>query len=202
MTLSSDSSLFTLIKAGNHLAYAKLIDLYWEELYRHIFKKIKNSDDAKDIVQDIFLSLWKNRLNIVVNESDSLAPYLFRSAKYAIINHFSRPGITIADEQALSAALQAPSAIKTDDLLLIGELQKLVENEISQLPERLQVPYRLSREQDLPVREIAEKLSLSEQTVKNNISAALSAIRFKLGKYNAEGTIVHILAMATLLHHK
>lgn len=202
MNLSSDSSLFGLIKAGNHLAYAKLIDLYWEELYRHIFLKIKNSDDAKDMVQDIFLSFWKNRSYISLGENDSLAPYLFRSAKYAIINRFSRPGIVITDQEALASALQYPSESKTDDTVLINELQDLVENEVSQLPERLQLPYRLSREQDLTVREIAKRLSLSEQTVKNNISAALGIIRFKLGKYNSEGTIVRILAIAALLHHK
>jgi len=202
MNPSSDSNLFELIKASNHLAYTSIIDRYWEELYRHIYSKIKNSEDAKDMVQDIFLSLWKNRLNIILNKNDSLAPYLFRSAKYAVINHFSRPGVTVADEQALSTALEAPSEIKTDDLLLVHELQNILENEVSQLPERLQRPYRLSREQDLPIREIAKTLSLSEQTVKNNISAAMSAIRFKLGKYNSEGTIIHILALAALLHHK
>ncbi|KRT14229.1 RNA polymerase [Pedobacter ginsenosidimutans] len=202
MNPSSDSNLFELIKASNHLAYTSIIDRYWEELYRHIYSKIKNSEDAKDMVQDIFLSLWKNRLNIILNKNDSLAPYLFRSAKYAVINHFSRPGVTLADEQALSTALEAPSEIKTDDLLLVHELQNILENEVSQLPERLQRPYRLSREQDLPIREIAKTLSLSEQTVKNNISAAMSAIRFKLGKYNSEGTIIHILALAALLHHK
>jgi RNA polymerase sigma factor (sigma-70 family) len=202
MNPSSDSSLFELIKAGNHLAYTSIIDRYWEELYRHIWSKIKNPDDAKDMVQDIFLGLWKNRLTITIDRNDNLAPYLFRSAKYAVINHFSRPGITIADEQAFSAALKAPSEIRTDDLVLINELQNLVDNEVSQLPERLQVPYRLSREQDLPVKEIAQKLSLSEQTVKNNISAALSAIRFKLGKYNSERSIIQILAFAALLHHK
>ncbi|TBO40607.1 RNA polymerase sigma factor [Pedobacter kyonggii] len=177
MNLSSDSNLFELIKASNHLAYTSIIDKYWEELFRHIYSKIKNSEDAKDIVQDIFLSLWKNRLNISLNEKDSLAPYLFRSAKYSVINYFSRPGITIADEQELSAALNAPSETKTDEKLLINELQNLLESEVNQLPERLQLPYRLSREQDLSIREIAKKLSLSEQTVKNNISAALSAIR-------------------------
>ncbi|MBE5319806.1 sigma-70 family RNA polymerase sigma factor [Pedobacter sp. MR2016-19] len=202
MNLSSDSSLFELIKAGNHLAYTAIIDRYWEELYRHIWSKIKNQDDAKDIVQDIFLGLWKNRKSITIETGDSLAPYLFRSAKYAVINHFSRPRITIADEQALSKALQAPSTVKTDDTLLMGELQGLVEDEVNLLPARLQVPYRLSREHDLPVREIAKKLSLSEQTVKNNISTALGIIRFKLGKYNSDGSIIRVLAVACLLHHK
>ncbi|UKT63003.1 RNA polymerase sigma factor [Pedobacter mucosus] len=199
MNSSSDSKLLELICSGNHLAYATLIDRYWEQLYRHIWFKIKNSDDAKDLVQDIFLSLWKNRSKITLDVKDSLAPYLFRSAKYLVINHFSRPRITVINEQALITALETPSEIKTDDLMLTNELKELLDNEVNQLPERLQVPYRLSREQELPIREIAEKLSLSEQTVKNNISTALSVIRLKLLKYNLEGTMIQIIAFAIFL---
>lgn len=202
MNLSSDTSLIALIKVDNHVAYTALVDKYWADLYRHIWQKIKNSDEAEDIVQDIFLGLWKNRTKIITDERDSIAPYLFRAAKYAIINYFSRPGITITNENALYAAINAPSEIRTDDPLLLKELQQLVESEVNNLPERLQIPYRLSREQELTIREIALKLSMSEQTVKNNISSALGKIRFRLGKHNSDTTISFILALASLLHHK
>lgn len=202
MNLSSDTSLIALIKIDNHLAYTAILDKYWADLYRHIWQKIKNADEAKDIVQDIFLGLWKNRAKIVTDERDSIAPYLFRAAKYAIINYFSRPGITITNESALYAAINAPSGIRTDDSLLLKELEQLVESEVSNLPERLQVPYRLSREQELTIKEIALSLSMSEQTVKNNISSALHKIRFKLGQHNSDVTIGFILAVAVFLHHK
>ncbi|MBB5638839.1 RNA polymerase sigma-70 factor (ECF subfamily) [Pedobacter cryoconitis] len=202
MNPSSDSSLIESVKTDNHIAYTALVDRYWEDLYRHIWQKIKNSDEAKDIVQDIFLGLWKNRAKIVTDERDSIAPYLFMAAKYAIINYFSRPGITITNENALYAALNSPSGTKTDDPLLLKELQQLVDSEISNLPERLQVPYRLSREQQLTIREIALKLSISEQTVKNNITSALNQIRFRLGKHDSDPTISFILALAAFLYHK
>lgn len=202
MNPSSDRSLIESVKTDSHIAYTALVDKYWADLYRHIWQKIKNADEAKDIVQDIFLGLWKNRAKIVTDKRDSIAPYLFSAAKYAIINYFSRPGITITNENAFYAALNSPSGERTDDSLLLKELQQLVDSEVNNLPERLQVPYRLSREQELTIREIAVNLSMSEQTVKNNITSALHKIRFKLGQHNSDITISFILAVASFLYHK
>ncbi|MFW0718758.1 RNA polymerase sigma factor [Pedobacter sp. N23S346] len=191
-----------LVKAGNHMAYTKIVNHYWEDLYRHIWIRIKDDEIAKDFVQDIFLGLWKNKETITTDREQSLAPYLFTAAKYLIINHFSRPGIAIASEEALTYALNVPSGISTDSNLMTNELQQLLDKEVNSLPERLQVPYRLSREQELSIREIAQKLSISEQTVKNNISSALITIRFKLGKYHTDHTVPFIIAVATILHNK
>lgn len=203
MKLPSDSSLVELVKKDDHVAYTALVDRYWEDLYRHIWSKIKNTDDAKDIVQDIFLGLWKNRVTLSADDRGSLAPYLFRAAKYNIINYFSRPSITIADETALNLAVNTVSATQADDQMLIKELQQLVDSEVDRLPDRLKLPYQLSRDQELSIKEIALKLSLSEQTVKNNITSALNAIRFKISKHNnSDTTVSFVLALACILHCK
>lgn len=195
-----DGSLMDLVKGENHLAFTVLVDRYWQELYRHVWYKIRNSDDAKDIIQEIFLGLWKNRSTIVCSAEEKISPYLFRAAKYSVINYFSRPGILIADEKELSGLLEFPSHISSDDSYLLKELKELLDIEVSNLPERLQIPYRLSREQDLTIKEIAAKLCISEQTVKNNISTALHKIRYRLGQYNADTTIGLIVIIAAFLH--
>lgn len=200
MKQSSDSRLIELIQLENHLAFTVLVDRYWEELYRHIWLKIKDADESKDIVQDIFLGLWKNRATIVTDARESIAPYLFKSAKYSVINYFTRPGIVITEESELSRAINFPSSINADDPFLLKELENLVEVEVNSLPERLQLPYRLSREQDLTIKEIAVKLSMSEQTVKNNITTALHKIRFRVGEYNSDTTICVVLAVAAFFH--
>lgn len=83
---------------------------------------------------------------------------------------------------------------------MVKELSALVDAELNELPDRLQVPYRLSREQNLSIKEIAANLSISEQTVKNNISTVLHKLRFRLGKYNSDIPICLIIAVATFLH--
>lgn len=202
MKQSSDRCLIEWVKDDNHLAFTILVDRYWEELYRHIWIKIKKSDEAQDIVQDIFLGLWKNRAGITTDERDSIAPYLFKAAKYSVINYFTRPGILVVMEQELVEALNLPSNNNADDQFLLKELQDIVDEEVKKLPERLQLPYRLSREQQLSIKEIAVQLCLSEQTVKNNISTALHKIRFRLGEYNSDTTVSLVLALTAYLHHK
>lgn len=202
MKKSSDRCLMELVQSDNHLAFTVLVDRYWEELYRHIWLKIRNEDEAKDRVQDLFLGLWKNRLTIITDEQESIAPYLFKAAKYSVINYFARPGILVAREDELFGALDFPSSIKTDDQFLLKELQEIVDKEVNNLPERLQLPYRLSREQQLTIKEIAVQLCLSEQTVKNNISSALHKIRFRIGEYNSDITVSVVLAITTYLHHR
>lgn len=200
MKQSSDRHLIELVQNDNHLAFTVLVDRYWESLYKHIWLKIKDSDESKDIVQDIFLGFWKNRHTISSDGIESIAPYLFKAAKYAVINYFTRPGILVSDEKY--GTLDFPSAINTDDQFLLKELKNVVDDEVSNLPERLQLPYRLSREQQLTIKEIAVRLSLSEQTVKNNISTALQKIRGRITEYNSDTAISIILAITVYLHHK
>lgn len=193
MKHTSDSDLLVLVKKDNHMAFTELVNRYWENLYKHVYLKIKNRDETQDIIQDIFLGLWKNRMSIVCDEKQSLSSYLFKAAKYASINYFSRPGITLTGAGILDQMLSFPSSECADERVLYKELHSLVDAELSVLPDRLQLPYRLSREQHMTIKEIAMNLSLSEQTVKNNITTALHRIRFRLGKYNSDATIFFII---------
>lgn len=193
----ADNDLLELVKKDNHIAFAELVNRYWEGLYRHVCKKIKNREEAQDIIQDIFLGLWKNRLTVTCDTQNSLSSYVYKSAKYASINYFSRPGITITGAHLLEQVLSFPSAQKTDDDVLYKELNHVVDAELNGLPDRLLLPYKLSRDQHMSIKEIATSLSVSEQTVKNNISAVLYRIRFRLGKYNSDITILFIIAAVT-----
>lgn len=194
-----DRDLLALLKLDDHKAFSKVTRRYWEELYTHVSLKIKNTEDAKDIVQEIFLSLWKNRNNIHCDDQGRLSSYLFKAAKYAAINYFSRPGITIAGLDVLDHMLSYPTTIKADEQILLKELHRVVDAELSELPDRLIAPYRLSREQNMSIKEIAANLSISEQTVKNNLSAALQRIRVRIGQYNSDPTIILIIAAINLL---
>ncbi len=196
----SDRDLLTLLKLDDHKAFAELTQRHWQGLFRHLCAKIKNSDEAQDIVQEIFLSLWKNRMNIQSDEQGRLSSYLYKAAKYAAINYFSRPGIALRGAEVLEQMLAYPTTAKSDETILLKELHSVVDAELNELPDRLVVPYRLSREQHMSIKEIAAYLSVSEQTVKNNISAVLQRIRFRVGQYNSDPTVILIIASATFLN--
>lgn len=195
----SDRDLMALLHIDDHQAFAELTQRYWQDLFKHVCAKIGNAEEAQDIIQEIFLSVWKNRAEIYCDEQGRMSSYLYKSAKYASINYFTRPGITIRATEVFEEMLAYPAAAKSDEGLLVRELNRVVDAELSMLPDRLQLPYRLSREQHLSIREIALRLSVSEQTVKNNITDVLNRIRFRLGKYNSDPNIIFIIASFSVL---
>lgn len=197
----TDSDLIALLHLDNHQAFAELTRRYWQDLFKHVCTKIKNAEEAQDIIQDIFLGVWKNRADIRCDNQGRLSSYLYKSAKYASINYFTRPGIAIRGMEVLEEMLAYPTGVKSDHGLLLKELHHVVDAELSDLPDRLQLPYRLSREQHLSIREIALRLSVSEQTVKNNITDVLNRIRFRLGKYNSDPNVIFIIASLSVLNY-
>lgn len=173
----SDNRLMELVREGNNHAFTALINRYWEQLYRHIYARLRHEEDTKDILQEIFISVWKNRDTIIIEEENGIKSYLFQAARYRVINHFGRPQAIIYNEEILSDFLAGQYTTSSHELLVVKEMEEKVHAALDQMPERLHLPYRLSRYQHLSNREIAARLSVSEQTVKNNISITLRLLR-------------------------
>lgn len=189
----SDIRLLDLIREGNNHAFTALVNRYWENLYAHIYARLKHHDDVNDILQEIFISVWKNRETITVDEQNTIASYLFRAARYCIIDHFGKPQTAIYNEELLQESLSRQVTVSAHELLVSKEIEQQVDEVLNRMPERLQVPYRLSRYQHLSNREIASRLSLSEQTVKNNISITLRYLRTHLNEQNGIAGILLII---------
>lgn len=188
-----DSQLLDLIKLGDQQAFTALVNRYWEDMYTHIHARIRHEDDTKDILQEIFISVWKKRDTIVVDDNGRLGSYLFTAARYSIIDHFSRPGTPVYNEELFAETYAQQTTVSALELLETKEMEAQVNEVLDRMPERLQLPYRLSRYQQLSNREIATQLSLSEQTVKNNISIALRYLRTYLKEQNDLASVVIVI---------
>ena len=170
-----------LVSENEDLAFRVLYDRYWEALYKKAFYRLGNSDDAQDAVQEIFISLWRNRETIQFE--DNLSPYLFTALKYCIIKQVYRKakkGILVP----LSAEELTWTGVTTEEVLQYKELQAAIDSEVAGLPERMQKIYRLSRIDNLQIAEIAGQLNISEQTVKNTLTTALKRLRKKLAHHS------------------
>ena len=180
MEKHSDQHLLLLIQEGNHPAFTTLVNRYWDEIFSYTKSRIRHAADAQDIVQDIFISCWNNRLHLHTGKNDRFNSYLYQAARYAIIDYFSRPGVTIYNETLLETLIDSQIDNMTENRLQVKELEYHIQQEVNKLPERLKVPYILSREGNLSLKDIAKEMSLSEQTVKNNITKALGILRTRL----------------------
>ncbi len=175
----SDSELFEELKKDNKMAFSILFDRYSDILFRFIQKRIESIPDVEDIIQEVFISMWNRRSKIEVG--DSIYPYLFKAAKYEMIDWLIKSEkrnrhldyLEINKDQYLIGTT-------SEDELIAKELARLLENEMSLMPDTMRSVFRLSRSEDMSIKDIANQLSLSEQTVKNNVSMALNRLKFKL----------------------
>lgn len=189
-----DSQLLAFIKTGDQQAFTALVNRYWEELYTHIYARLKQEDDTKDILQEIFITVWKKRDTILPDDNGRLSSYLFTAARYCIIDHFSRPQTPVYNEDYFAETLAQQTTFSAIELLETKEMEEQVNEALNRMPDRLRLVYRLSRYQQLSTREIALQLSLSEQTVKNNISITLRYLRTYLKEHNdITGVIILVL---------
>ncbi|MCS4227049.1 RNA polymerase sigma factor [Sphingobacterium sp. BIGb0165] len=175
----SDKELFDIVREGNTQAFSVLFDRYADILLSFVLKRIGSITDAEDILQEVFTSLWNRRYKIEIEES--IYPYLFKAAKYEVIDWMARDQKRISYFERLVFPLtnEPVGASNSDEKLMVKELSFLLDNEVAKMPSTMQSAFNLSRIEGLSIKEIAFRLSISEQTVKNNISLALSRLKLK-----------------------
>jgi len=174
----TDDELVTLLKQGDEQAFAEIYKRYAEKLAGFAGSKLYSLDDARDILHDIFVKLWEGREQLHI--TSNLQSYLFAVIRHRIIDKIRK---NITREEYASAAQSFDIAYVADagKQLELKELKQTISQSLDQLSPRIKEIYKLSREEGLSNREIAEKLNLSEQTVKNQLSAALKHLRQTLG---------------------
>jgi RNA polymerase sigma-70 factor (family 1) len=177
--LYSDENLLHLMAGNDQAAFTSLYRRHWEPLFITTVKVIGSKEDAADIVQEVFISLWNRRQELVLNST--LAAYLHASVKYKAINYIEKNITrrnylkTLGD---LEAASSPPSA---EALLQIKDMQELIQTVLSNMPPKMREVYRLSRQEHLSHKEIAVRLGISEETVKKHIQHALQLLKAALG---------------------
>ena len=177
MTLS-DNELSTLLTNGDHRAYEQLYRRYSRLLFNYAMKKLRNEEQAKDIIQEFFTELWAKRETTVF--STNIAGYFFSAINNRIINYFLRENVKLKFVNYVADNLQGVIS-NTDHLIRENQLMELIEKEIQRLPPKMRVVFEMSRKQHLSYKEIADKLEISESTVENQVSNALFRLRTKLG---------------------
>ncbi len=173
----SDAELIVHVSTGDDHAFAEIYKRYAEPIYRHIRKRISCRDDARDVLHDIFTSLWQRRESLP--EARQLSAFLFAAAKYRVINYLSkhqfREGALVEFQRHFPL-----DSMGADHLVRERELSSLIETAVSSLPDKMQVIFRMSRQEHLSHKEIAENLNLSETTVKKQVANALKILKIKL----------------------
>jgi len=174
--VEQDSHLIDQIKRGNRLAFNALYLRYWEGLYRFAYGILRDEDQAKDILQDIFFALWRNRQSLDIR---SAAAYLYKAVRYEVTRVLRKGQLTAAHEEYL-ASLPSPDTCEAE--LHLADLEGQVKETLQRLPQKSREVFYLSRFKELSNKEIAERLSLSQRTVEWHISSALQCLRRSINR--------------------
>nr|WP_255486874.1 sigma-70 family RNA polymerase sigma factor [Mucilaginibacter sp. SP1R1] len=168
------------LKNDDHQAFEEIYERYADKLIAIVLKKTGDEDDAMDMVQELFLSVWKNRHTIQVN--GVLEAYLVVSVNYMICRWYKKQK---QQPQSLHHVTEEQEQCEdsTSQKLLLAELSFLINQEIANMPEKMRQVYLYSREQDMNGQQIAAQLGVSHQTVRNQISNALSRLKKSVQKY-------------------
>jgi RNA polymerase sigma-70 factor (ECF subfamily) len=179
----TDDVLLNLMRNDDQEAFTLLYRRYWEELFVTAAKALRSQQEAEDVVQDVFLSIWNRRKEL--NIEGSLDAYLQVSVRYKAI-HYIEKNITRRDYLALLTDVTVNNLPATAEIKLqLREVQQTIHNTVAQMPPKMREVYRLSRQEHLTHKEIANKLGISVETVKKHIQHAMQLIKTALGVHSA-----------------
>jgi RNA polymerase sigma-70 factor (ECF subfamily) len=183
MSASQNIGIETLLifqlKQGSQKAFDKIYRMYAKRLYAYCLQFTKSPEDSEEIVQDVFVRLWTNRVHI--RQEDTLRSLLFIMAKHHMISAF-RSKINQPVYKEYVSYKEAMSVDGADRKLEYHEFVKKFRKAVQSLPDTQRKVIVLSKIKELSNKEIAEKLALSEQTVKNSLSTGLKKLRIELDK--------------------
>ncbi len=179
----TDEQLLHLMQKSDEQAFTELYNRHWERLSVYVLRVIRSEEEARDIVQEIFLSIWKRRkvLNIHVPPS----AYLLKSARNLSIRHIERSAGNEDRLARLAAHFGQEASLSASELLELKELETKVNKAIDLLPPKMKEIYLLSRMENRSYKEIATQLGIAGTTVKKQVSNALKVIRKEIGDHSA-----------------
>jgi RNA polymerase sigma-70 factor (ECF subfamily) len=170
----TDDELTTLLKEGDHSAYTEIYKRYWRKLLLIAWNHSHDKDTSKDIVHDVFISLWDRRDTV---EISNLSAFLATSVKFSIFKHYqkeSRRADLLGQNYEFDEFTNDES--KLDALFLKEYINGIVE----EMPEKCRLVFRCSREIGMKNKEIADKFQITEKGVEANLTRALKIIRAEL----------------------
>ena len=166
-----------LIVQGDEKAFSSFYELFWEPLYLYVYKVLQDQEEAMDVVQETFVAVWQQRHQMLLTHS--ISSYIYSIARYKAFSVI-RKNIKKKDYLASLIDFMDQYAQTPEEIMISHQLQNLLDEQIETLPPKMKEIFLLSREAQLSYKEIAEKLNISDKTVKKQISNSLKIIRMRL----------------------
>ena len=168
------------LQKGSYSDFNKLYDLYADRLYGFAYNLTHSSEMAEEIVQEVFLKIWQMREHL--SPEYSFRSFLFTIAKNKFLNDLRNRLTLLSYDEYITQLDDATERGEnsTESEFNFNELNEQVLQSKDKLSKRQKMIFEMSKEEGLSNQEIALKLGISEQSVRNQLSSALKVLREEL----------------------
>lgn len=192
MNPEENRAIFEKIKAGDQNAFEKLFKTYYPSLCSYACQMLGDEESAEEVAQEIFVKLWEKRQTIEIEVS--VNNYLFRSVKNHCLNIIHHEKIKQQYSEKIKEA--ARSGREDTHYFLEPDIAEKIDKAVNSMPERRLEIFKLSREEGLKYKEIAERLDISVKTVEAQMGLALKYLRVTLRDYDPNLLLFHFFYRA------
>jgi RNA polymerase sigma-70 factor (family 1) len=173
--------LIHLISKGDENAFRTLFDTYARKLIYFVFALVKSKEVAQEIVDEVFIRLWKNREN--APGIRNIKVYLYSAVKNAALNHISRKAFEQITQPFNDIDILISDEQLPDRQMITAELFNEIHEAVNALPPRCKMIFKLVREDGLKYKEVADILNISQNTVDAQMVIAVKRIREKISAH-------------------
>lgn len=180
ISLKDEHQLVRLLQSGDSHAFRAVYDYYWPVMYSHALRMLQQEDEAEDLTQELFLSLYMHLPSL--DSESGIGAWLFVTLRNKILNHLRNQRTRLAHLEHWVAEELRSGRQNTSPLeqVQLKEMEALLEFEVRQMPQRMREIFELSRKEYLSHKEIAFRLQISDKTVKTQINNALRILRSRI----------------------
>lgn len=175
-TTGMDKEIIEEIKNGNNIAFKTLYDIYWLKVYNFVQLYIVSSSEVAEVVQEVFVKVWEARH--LIDESKNFDGFIFIITRNIIFNYSRRYFNELNFRMTALKGLE--NSYDIEEELDAADLKNYIDKLIAQLPPQRQSIFRMSREQHLSNKEIAERCAVTEKAIERQITLALKFLKDNL----------------------
>lgn len=170
------------IKKGDQKAFRKLFLRFYDPLCRFSWRFTHSRHIAEELVQEVFLEVWKSRESL--DPQKDIKSYLYQSVRNEALNYLKHENLAEEYNKKIEWLKPSPTT-QQHNYQEQSEFVKAARKAIEDLPDRARQIYKLSRKDGLTYREIATILDISVKTVESQMSRALKILRKDLSQYTS-----------------
>jgi RNA polymerase sigma-70 factor (ECF subfamily) len=171
----SETLLLLQMERGCEESFNALFEKYWDKTYLMAYARLGDSDQAKDVVQEIFTHIWLKRETLHIDNLPAYLNIAVRNRVFKFIEKQKNTGPFFDILENMPA-----TSLQADTNLLWKEFLISYEALLNALPPKRQIIFRLHFQQDLPTKDIAKELGISRKTVQNQLGKALQKLKISL----------------------